>query len=137
MSWRTRLSLSVLCALMISPGLAAKTVVQVKGSDTIGGVLGQDFARSFMARHPEVEVKWEALGSGTAFVGLLDGSAELGASSRAVKEGELADAKKLGLELREFVIGYGGIAVIVNPANGVNEVTLAPLADLLTRHAHN
>ena len=37
-------------------------IVQVKGSDTIGGKLGQDFAHAYMALHPEVEVRWEALG---------------------------------------------------------------------------
>jgi phosphate transport system substrate-binding protein len=133
----TRFSLPVLLALLLAPGLAARTVVQVKGSDTIGGVLGQDLARSFMASHPDVEVKWEALGSGTAFVGLLDGSAELGAASRAVKDNELAEAKKLGFELREFVIGYDGIAVIVHPANAIGELTLTQLADLFTGKLRN
>jgi phosphate transport system substrate-binding protein len=126
-----------LLLLLLAPGLGAQTVVQVKGSDTIGGILGQELARSFMAQHPGVEVKWEALGSGTAFVGLLDGSAQLGAASRSVKEGELADAKRMGFELREFVIGYDGIAVIVNPANNLGEVTLAQLSDLFTGKVRN
>jgi phosphate transport system substrate-binding protein len=111
---------------------AGAATVQVKGSDTIGGKLGQDFAHAFMSRHPAVEVKWEALGSGTAFVGLLDGSAQLGASSRGVKEAEVAEAKKVGIELREFVIGYDGIAVIVNPENPVSELTIAQLSDIFT-----
>ncbi len=120
------------CLVAAPAAAAAAAVLQVKGSDTIGGKLGQDFAHAYMARHPEVEVKWEALGSGTAFVGLLDGSAQLGAASRAVKQGELADAGKLGIELREFVIGYDGIAVVVNPANPVTELTVAQLSDVFT-----
>lgn len=120
------------CLAAAVAAAAAPAVLQVKGSDTIGGKLGQDFAHAYMARHPETEVKWEALGSGTAFVGLLDGSAQLGAASRAVKEGELADARKLGIELREFVIGYDGIAVVVNPANPVAELTVAQLSDVFT-----
>jgi phosphate transport system substrate-binding protein len=115
----------------------AAAVVQVKGSDTIGGKLGQEFARAFTARHPEIEVKWEALGSGTAFVGLLDGSAQLGASSRVVKESELDEARKRGIELREFVIGYDGIAVIVNPQNPVAELNVAQLSDLFTGKIRN
>jgi phosphate transport system substrate-binding protein len=120
-----------------SAAAPASAVVQVKGSDTIGGKLGQEFAHAFMARHPEVQVKWEALGSGTAFVGLLDGSAQLGASSRVVKESELADAHKMGVELREFVIGYDGIAVVVNPQNPVAELTVAQLSDLFTGKLRN
>jgi phosphate transport system substrate-binding protein len=111
--------------------------VQVKGSDTIGGKLGQDLARAYMARHPEVEVRWEALGSATAFVGLLDGSAQLGASSRTVKESELADARKMGVELREYVIGYDGIAVIVHPDNPVSALTVAQLSDVFTGKVRN
>jgi phosphate transport system substrate-binding protein len=120
-----------------APSPAAATALQVKGSDTIGGKLGQDFARDFSARHPEVEVKWEALGSGTAFVGLLDGSAQLGAASRGVKENELAEARKLGVELREFVIGYDGIAVIVHPGNPVAELSIAQLSDLFIGKVRN
>lgn len=116
---------------------AAAVTLQVKGSDTIGGKLGQDFAQAFKARHPEVEVKWEALGSGTAFVGLLDGSAQLGAASRGVKENEVAEARQRGIELREFVIGYDGIAVVVHPQNPVSELTIAQLSDLFTGKIRN
>jgi phosphate transport system substrate-binding protein len=119
------------------PSVAAAAALQVKGSDTIGGKLGQDFAHAFSARHPGVEVKWEALGSGTAFVGLLDGSAQLGAASRGVKENELTEARKLGMELREYVIGYDGIAVIVHPGNPVAELTIAQLSDVFTGKARN
>jgi phosphate transport system substrate-binding protein len=129
-------SLAVLLGVP-APSPAASVVLQVKGSDTIGGKLGQDFAHAFSARHPEVDVKWEALGSGTAFVGLLDGSAQLGAASRGVKENELAEARKLGVELRELVIGYDGIAVIVHPGNPVNELTIAQLSDLFTGKVRN
>jgi phosphate transport system substrate-binding protein len=125
---------SWLCA---PPGATAAVTLQVKGSDTIGGKLGQDFAQAFKARHPEVDVKWEALGSGTAFVGLLDGSAQLGAASRGVKENEVAEARQRGIELREFVIGYDGIAVVVHPENPVSELTVAQLSDLFTGKLRN
>ncbi len=132
----------IFAAVAVQPGTArpspaAAAALQVKGSDTIGGKLGQDFARAFSTLHPEVEVKWEALGSGTAFVGLLDGSAQLGAASRGVKENELAEARKLGIELREYVIGYDGIAVVVNPGNPVAELTIAQLSDLFTGKVRN
>ncbi len=120
-----------------APATVAAVTLQIKGSDTIGGKLGQDFAQAFKARHPEIDVKWEALGSGTAFVGLLDGSAQLGAASRGVKENEIAEARQRGIELREFVIGYDGIAVVVHPANPVSELTVAQLSDLFTGRLRN
>jgi phosphate binding protein len=135
------ITLATLAALAVvvapAPATAAASTVQVKGSDTIGGKLGQDFARAYSAFHPGVDVRWEALGSGTAFVGLLDGSAQLGAASRAVNEKELAEATKLGIKFQEFVIGYDGIAVVVNPANPVSELTVAQLADLFTGKLRN
>lgn len=130
---------TVVAAGLCAPPAAAAAAVtlQVKGSDTIGGKLGQDFAQAFKARHPEVDVKWEALGSGTAFVGLLDGSAQLGAASRAINEKEMGEARQRGIELREFVIGYDGIAVVVNPQNPVSELTIAQLSDLFTGKIRN
>jgi len=130
---------TVLAARLCAPpaATAAAVTLQVKGSDTIGGKLGQDFAQAFKARHPEVDVRWEALGSGTAFVGLLDGSAQLGASSRGIKENEVTEARQRGVELREFVIGYDGIAVVVHPRNPVSELTVAQLSDLFTGKLRN
>jgi phosphate binding protein len=115
-----------------APARAAPTTLRVKGSDTIGGELGPALARAFEAASPGVDVRWEALGSATAFTGLLDGSAEVGASSRSVSGEELARARELGVELREFVLGYDGVVVIVNPANPVRQLTVPQLAALLS-----
>jgi phosphate binding protein len=111
---------------------AGPRVLTVKGSDTIGGELGPALARAFEAIHPEVAVHWEGLGSATAFPGLFDGSAQLGASSRSVNSKELAQAREEGVELKEFVLGYDGIAVIVHPSNPVRQLTVAQLAALFS-----
>jgi len=111
---------------------AGATVLTVKGSDTIGGELGPALARAYQARHPGVAVHWEALGSSTAFPGLFDGSAQLGASSRSVNTKELAQARESGVELREFVLGYDGIAVIVHPSNPVRQLTVEQLAGMFS-----
>lgn len=123
----------LLLSLLLLPVLratAGEREIVVKGSDTIGEHLGQDIARSFMAERPGTRVRWESLGSSTAFVGLFDGSADLGASSRAVKGPELRQARTLGVELEEFVIGYDGIAVIVHPSNPVSHLSIDELSDL-------
>ncbi|MDY7093246.1 MAG: phosphate ABC transporter substrate-binding/OmpA family protein [Acidobacteriota bacterium] len=108
------------------------TVLQVKGSDTIGGALGPALARAYEGTHPGAEIHWGSLGSGTAFVGLFDGSADLGASSRSVKESELAEARRLGLELKEYILGYDGIAVLVHPDNPVAKLSIGQLSRLFT-----
>jgi phosphate binding protein len=108
----------------------AAQVITVKGSDTIGGELGPALAQAYQAAHPGVTIHWEALGSATAFPGLLDGTAQLGASSRSVNAKELALARESGVELKEYVLGYDGIAVIVHPSNPVRQLTVEQLAAL-------
>ena len=102
--------------------------LRIKGSDTIGGSLGPDLVKDFAKTRPNLEFSVESLGSSTAFAGLFDGSADIGASSRSVKDTELDKAAKLGLKLREFVIGYDGIAIIVHPDNAVERLTLEEAA---------
>jgi phosphate binding protein len=112
---------------------AAHTIV-VKGSDTIGGQhgVGPLLAAAFEKAHPGARVHWEGLGSATAFVGLLDGSADIGAASRPVNATELADAERLGLRLTEYVLGYDGIAIIVHPDAPLAAIALPDLARVFT-----
>jgi phosphate binding protein len=122
-------------ALILPVGVSAAeppVAITVKGSDTIGGELGPALASAYEAATPGVSVRWEGLGSATAFPGLFDGSAQVGAASRAINAKELAQAKDLGVSLREYVLGYDGIAVIVNPNNPVSRLDLDQLAALFT-----
>jgi len=132
MTKRSLATAAVALCCLAAPADAAPAALRVKGSDTIGGELGPALARAFEAASPGVTVSWEAIGSATAFTGLLDGTAELGASSRSVSADELARAKELGVELREFVLGYDGVVVIVNPQNPVRRLTVPQLSALLS-----
>jgi phosphate transport system substrate-binding protein len=116
-----------------TPAPAAQTIV-VKGSDTIGGQhgVGPLLAAAFEKANPGARVHWEGLGSATAFVGLLDGSADVGAASRPVNATELADAERLGLRLTEYVLGYDGIAIIVHPSAPLTTIALPDLARVFT-----
>ncbi len=109
----------------------AQKSLRIKGSDTIGAKLGPALARAFKELNG-AEVNVEGLGSATAFGGLFDGSADIGASSRPVNPEELRTAKSLGIELQEFVLGFDGIAVIVHPSNPLKQATVAELAPLFT-----
>ncbi len=119
------------------PDGRATRVIRIKGSDTIGGALAPALGRAFHAAHPEVDVHVEALGSKTAFVGLFDGSADLGASSRPVAAAELAQASRLGVTLHEYVLAYDGVAVIVNPANPLRLLALDDVAAIFSGRARD
>ncbi len=101
--------------------------LNIKGSDTIGGALGPALVAAFEARHPDISVEIEALGSSTGFVGLFDGTADIAASSRPVKPKEVAQAERLGIRLEELVLGYDGIAIVVHRDNPVTALSLDEL----------
>jgi phosphate transport system substrate-binding protein len=122
---------------LLSTAASAQTEIRVKGSSTIGALLGPDWTRAYTAEHPDVRIRWESLGSSTAFVGLFDGSADLGVSARAVRPEELADARRLQLKLSEYTIGLDAVAIIVHPSNSVAQLSFAQLADLFAGRAKN
>ena len=118
-------------SLFATPG-AAEESIRIKGSDTIGGRAMPEIAEAWGKKSPGVRMTVEALGSSTAFVGLFDGSADIGASSRPINEKELATARDLGLKLQEIVIGFDGVAVIVHPKNPLRELSIAQISALFT-----
>jgi len=111
--------------------------IRIKGSDTIGGKAMPEIAEAYHRIRPDSRLSVEALGSSTAFVGLFDGSADIGESSRPINEKEKAAAHDLGLKLQELVIGYDGVAVVVNPANPMKELTVAQVSALFTGRVRN
>lgn len=111
--------------------------IVVKGSDTIGAALMPAWAEALQRAQPRLSVEVEALGSNTAFTGLLEGSADIGASSRWIKPDEVAFAAKLGLQLYEAYAGYDGIAVIVHPDNPLRELGLEGVARIFSERVTN
>lgn len=104
--------------------------IQIKGSDTIGGALGPALGLAYSAINPSVKIDIEALGSSTAFVGLLDGSADIGAASRRARPKELEEAAAMGVDLKAWAIGYDGIAIIVHPDNPIQYLTIEQIGQI-------
>src|SRR5262249_37782250 len=110
-------------------------VVRVMGSDTLGASVLPEIARAFEAEHPRVDVHLEALGSSTAFVGLFDGSADLGASSRAMRADEIEEAERLGLTLHPVRTGWAGVALAVPRGGPLPSLEVSPLRAIYTGRA--
>lgn len=81
-----------------------------------------------------------AHGTGTGFAGLKDGSADLAAASRPIKESEYTSLSDLG-DLRstaaEQIIAIDGLAIIVNPGNPVASLTVEQVASLFAGDIRN
>jgi phosphate transport system substrate-binding protein len=111
--------------------LAAKNdnSIQIKGSDTMVN-LGQAWAEKYMQDHPGDFIAVTGGGSGTGLSSLISGSCDIAMSSREIKEKEKDLAQQKGREPYEIKVALDGLAVVVNPANPVNKLTLAQLSDI-------
>ena len=110
-------------------GTALAGTIQVKGSDTLL-MLSQRWAEDFMKVNPKAIVQVSGGGSGAGITALIDGTTDICNASRPMKDEERATAAGKNVHPLEFKVALDGIAVIVNPANPVNELTLAQLKDI-------
>ena len=108
---------------------AAPTVlsgtVSTDGSTSMEKVIGA-LSEAFMEANSKVTVTYNPTGSGTGIQAVQEGRCDIGLSSRALKDEEKASG------LQETVLAYDGIAMIVNPANPVEDLTLEQIADIYT-----
>jgi phosphate transport system substrate-binding protein len=120
-------SLIAATALIAAQANATETIV-IKGSDTLGAKMVPQLAEAFkakMAKHG-VEVAFEiaAEGSSTGVASVIDGTAEIGMSSRDPKDKEVAKAKTRGVDMKTITVAKDGIAIIVNEANPLDSISL-------------
>jgi len=110
----------------------AKTkYITVKGSDTMVH-LASDWAEIFMKTNPKLEVSVTGGGSGTGIAALLNNMTSICAASRNIKKKEKEIAKQKGIAPKETVVARDGIAVVVNPANPVSELTIEQIKKIYT-----
>ena len=100
--------------------------IVVKGSDTLL-IVAQRWAENFSAQHPQVRIDVAGGGSGVGFTALKDKTTDICDASREIKTSEVDASKANGVNPVEWVVGLDGIAIIVNPSNQINELTLEQL----------
>ena len=107
------------------------TYIENKGSDTIVN-LALAWAEEYQAEHPEISISVTGGGSGTGIAALINGTVDIANASRQIKEEEIKLAEANGIKPVEFVVAKDAIAVIVNPENPVNQLTLKQISDIYT-----
>jgi phosphate transport system substrate-binding protein len=111
------------------PCFAAKIVVE--GSTTVLPI-AQKAAEVFMMRNVNADISVRGGGSGVGIASLLDGNCDIANSSRPIKDTELEKAATNGKDVKAHVIAMDGIAVIVNPSNGITGLSRKQLKDIFT-----
>ncbi len=108
---------------------ASPNSLTIKGSDSEVNVV-QALAEAFMKEHPGVSISVSGGGSGTGIAAIMDGTAQLANSSRALSGTEKIDAGRRGLDLKGFVFATDGLAVVVNEKNAVASLSMDDLGKL-------
>ena len=132
------------------------SVLRIQGSNTIGAKLGPALVEGLFEEQGLTAIRTEAgaveneqrvigktadgrrvsidvfaHGSGTGFTSLVDGSAELAASSRPIKDSETNSLQALG-DMRspaaEQIIALDGLAIILHPDNPISALNTAQVA---------
>ncbi len=132
------MSLLVGCSTASAASVAAKpgAYIQNKGSDTIVN-LALAWAERYQEEHPNIRISVTGGGSGTGIAALLNGTVDIANASRQISPDETKAALAKGMKPEEFVIARDAIAVIVNPENPINRLTLQQISDLYSGKISN
>jgi len=111
----------------ITPQLSVVNV----GSDTMVN-LALAWAEAYHELHPEVSISVTGGGSGTGIASLINGSTDIANASREMKEEEFEQAEEQGIAPVEHVVAMDAIAVVVNPGNPLDQLSIPQISDLFT-----
>lgn len=90
-----------------------------------------------MHLYPEVSISVTGGGSGTGIAAMINGTVDIANASRDMKEEEIAAAQANGIDPVEFAVARDAIAVVVNPSNPVERLTLRQISDIYTGRITN
>jgi len=97
----------------------------VGGSTSVAPVM-ELLAEAYMELNPEAKIEVQSTGSSAGVTGALDGTYGIGMASRLLKDSEVEKGAQ------PIVIGNDGIAVVVNLANPVEDITVEQVRQVFT-----
>ncbi len=110
-------------------GGSDRVLLQNKGSDTLVNV-AQSWAEAYQGVNPNLAVAVTGGGSGTGIAALIQGTVDIANASRKMKPSEFDQAKSLGQDPVEHVVGFDALAIYLHPDNPINEITIGQLASI-------
>lgn len=120
------LAASMSMCLLAGCGSTDQTAtVSTDGSTSMEKVIGT-LGEAFQNQNSGITFTYNPTGSGSGIKAVQEGRCDIGLASRALKEEEKAEG------LKETVLAYDGIAVIVNPENPIADLSLETIAEIYT-----
>lgn len=114
----------VISAVLAGCGSKGNTV-STDGSTSMEKVIGA-LGEAFKEENSGISFTYNPTGSGSGIQAVSQGRCDIGLSSRALTDEEKASG------LTQTVLAYDGIAVIVNPNNGIEDLSLDDIAAIYT-----
>ena len=111
----------ITAAVLAGCGSKNKKTVSTDGSTSMEKVIGA-LGEAFEAANKGVTFTYNPTGSSSGIKAVLEGTCDIGLSSRDLKDGEKSQG------LKGTVLAYDGIAIIVNPENSVTNLDIETVA---------
>lgn len=142
-----KLAALIMCALLACTAMTAcqnsdDSGTDSQGSSKISGTVSTDgstsmekvigaLGESFKAQNAGVTFTYNPTGSGSGITAVSEVRCDIGLSSRALKDDEKASG------LKETILAYDGIAIIVNPQSKVEDLTVEQIKKIYTGEITN
>src|SRR5262245_53947796 len=107
-------SLLLIASVLATVGLVRAEKLVIKGSDTLGAKLVPMLSEEYKAKNSGTSFEIAAEGSTTGITAIIDGTAQIGMSSRRARPTEISAAGAKGVNMKPIVVAYDGMAVVVN-----------------------
>ncbi|MDR1682714.1 MAG: substrate-binding domain-containing protein, partial [Candidatus Symbiothrix sp.] len=104
---------------------------KIKGSDTVLP-LSQKEAENYLKKNPAETLVVTGGGSGVGLAALLEGTTDIAQSSRKIKFDERQKLQEAGKAVKEVIIAYDALAIIVHPENKVTNLSREQLEGIFT-----
>ncbi len=124
-------ALILAAALLTAASLQAQKLV-IKGSDTLGAKLVPTIAEDYRALHAGVSFEIAAEGSSTGISAIIDGTADIGMSSRRARPTEMSGGAAKGVTLKPLIVCYDGIGIVINANNPISTLSKRQIEQIFT-----
>ncbi|WP_154124324.1 phosphate ABC transporter substrate-binding protein [Grimontia hollisae] len=123
---------SVLCltGALVAQAATAQETITVSGSTSVTEVM-EVLAETYQRQHNNIFIEVQGTGSSAGVKAAKNGTSMFGMASRALKEDEKEPS------LKATVIARDGIAVVVNNANALDNLTIEEIAQIYRGEVQN
>ncbi len=100
-----------------------QTLIKIKGSSSEMNLM-EFFKKEYIKNGKEVDLEISGGGSSVGIKALINNEVQIANSSRPINASELQEAKKNGFNPVQTIVAVDAIAIISNPANGLDSLSL-------------